>query len=83
MGLMCTIILSKYCRRHLIWFPFLFLFCFCFDEKLYRSLKSLYFSIETHFVVTEYAYLIPVKCVVFAYMAYVKYQSMFIISADI
>ena len=50
-----------------------------FNEKLYRSLKSYYFSIETHFVVTEYAYLIPVKCVVliFAYMACVKYRPMF------
>jgi len=33
-----------------------------FNEKLYRSLKkSYYFSIETHFVLNEYAYLIPKK----------------------
>jgi len=34
-----------------------------------------YFSIETHFVVTEYAYVIPEKCLVFvfAYMTLVKY----------
>jgi len=29
-----------------------------FNEKFYRYLKSEYFSIETHFVVTEYAYII-------------------------
>jgi len=50
-------------------------FCDFFNEKLYRSLKSYHFSIETHFVVTEYAYLIPEKCLVFifAYTILVKY----------
>jgi len=46
-----------------------------FNEKLYISHKSSYFSIKTHFVVTEYAYLILDKVLVFifAYMALVKY----------
>jgi len=58
-------------------------FCTFFNEKkLYRSLKSYYFSIETHFVVIEYAYLIPEKCSVFifAYMALVKYLPMFVMA---
>jgi len=42
-----------YCMHQLFLFP---LFWNLFNQTLYRSIRSLYFSIETHFVVTEYAY---------------------------
>jgi len=54
-------------------------FSHIFNEKLYGSRKSYYFSIATHFVVTEYAYIIFDKGLVFifAYMALVKYRPIF------
>jgi len=50
-----------------------------FNEKLYRSHKSDYFSIATHFVVTKYACIILVKGLVFifAYITLLKYRPMF------
>jgi len=68
---------------HLFWFPFILIFLFIlFNEKLYRLLKSWYFFRNT-LVVTEYAYSIPEKCIVFvfAYMALVKYLPIFKMAA--
>jgi len=51
------------------WFAFHFLDIFFSMKICTDPFKSWYFSIETHFVETEYAYLIPEKRLVFAYMA--------------